>query len=62
MVKSDARTLTAEQKQSILAISKQKNNNIGLQVEKLQNQTLKRQYTYSQAEKLFIQNLQMVGL
>ena len=34
MVKSDAITLTAEQKQSILAISKQKNNNIGLQVEK----------------------------
>lgn len=34
VVKSDAITLTAEQKQSILAISKQKNNNIGLQVEK----------------------------
>lgn len=34
MVKSDAITLTAEQKQSILASSKQKDNNTGLQVEK----------------------------
>lgn len=34
MVKSGAITLTAEQKQSILANSKQKDNNTGLQVEK----------------------------